>query len=60
MESTAQELETALFDRNEVQLVHYATKLRKDITNYINYITFKVNGRISDMVNGVRIIDNTL
>ena len=31
----------------------YVTKLRKDLTNDINYIMVKVNGRISDAVNGI-------
>jgi hypothetical protein len=33
----------------------YVTKLRKDLTNDVNYIMMKVNGRISDAVNGIRI-----
>jgi hypothetical protein len=33
----------------------YVTKLRKDLTNDVNYIMLKVNGRISDAVNGLRI-----
>lgn len=33
----------------------YVTKLRKDVTNTINYILLKVNGRISDAVNGIGI-----
>jgi hypothetical protein len=33
----------------------YVTKLRKDLTNDINYIMVKVNGRISDAVNGIRV-----
>jgi hypothetical protein len=33
----------------------YATKLRKDLTNDVNYVLLKVNGRISDSVNGIRI-----
>jgi len=31
----------------------YVTKLRKDLVNDINYILVKVNGRISDAVNGM-------
>ena len=31
----------------------YATKLRKDLTNDVSYISLKVNGRISDAVNGI-------
>jgi len=33
----------------------YATKLRKDLANDVNYILLKVNGRISDAVNGIHI-----
>ncbi len=33
----------------------YVTKLRKDLTNDVNYIMLKVNGRISDAVNGIHI-----
>jgi hypothetical protein len=33
----------------------YLTKLRKDLTNDVNYILVKVNGRISDAVNGIRL-----
>jgi len=33
----------------------YVTKLRKDLTNDVNYILMKVNGRISDAVNGIHI-----
>jgi hypothetical protein len=33
----------------------YATKLRKDLTNDVNYIMVKVNGRINDAVNGIRV-----
>jgi hypothetical protein len=31
------------------------TKLRKDLTNDVNFIMLKVNGRISDAVNSIRI-----
>jgi len=33
----------------------YVTKLRKDLNNDVNYIMVKVNGRISDAVNGIHI-----
>jgi hypothetical protein len=33
----------------------YVTKLRKDLTNDVNYILLKVNGRISDAVNGIHV-----
>ena len=33
----------------------YVTKLRKDLTNDVNSILIKVNGRISDAVNGIHV-----
>jgi hypothetical protein len=33
----------------------YVTKLRQDLTNDVNYILVKVNGRIGDAVNGIQI-----
>lgn len=33
----------------------YVTKLRKDVANMVNYIMLKVNGRISDALNGIRV-----
>jgi hypothetical protein len=32
----------------------YVTKVRQDLTNDVNYILVKVNGRIGDAVNGIR------
>ena len=55
MEESARELEAAMFDRNLSRGVRYATKFRKDLTNHINYILLKVNGRLTDAVNGVHI-----
>ena len=54
---TAQELERVLFLGKEKKIVPYVTKFHKDVTNYINYITFKVNGRISDALNGFHVFD---
>ena len=54
---TAQELERLLFSSKEQKAVRYVTKFHKDVTNYINYITFKVNGRISDALNGFHVFD---
>ena len=56
MQETAQDMERALFEKNQPRAVRYTTKFGKDIANYINYITFKVNGRISDTVNGIELI----
>ncbi len=55
LEETARELESMLFDKNMSRPVRYATKFRKDLTNYINYIMMKINGRITDAVNGIHI-----
>lgn len=33
----------------------YVTKLRKDLTNDVNYVMTKVNGRITDAVNGIHV-----
>jgi hypothetical protein len=46
------ELEARLFERGS-QAARYVTKLRKDVTNDVNYIMLKVNGRISDAINGI-------
>jgi hypothetical protein len=37
------------------EAARYVTKLRKDLTNDIAYVQVKVNGRISDVVNGIRL-----
>jgi len=36
------------------EAARYVTKLRKDLANDVNYILMKVNGRISDAVNGIQ------
>jgi len=48
------EMEKALFDEAP-HAARYVTKMRKDVTNAINTIMLKVNGRISDLVNGIRL-----
>ena len=50
-----EELEKRMFEKKLSNPVKYVTKFKKDITNYINYITFKVNTRISDMINHITI-----
>ena len=55
MQGTVQDMEKTLFERKQSRAVRYATKFGKDITNYVNYITFKINGRISDAVNGIHL-----
>jgi hypothetical protein len=48
------EMEKALF-AEAPHAARYVTKMRKDVTNGVNTIMLKVNGRISDLVNGVRL-----
>jgi hypothetical protein len=48
------ELEKALFEEAP-HAARYVVKLRKDVTNAENYILLKVNGRITDAVNGIRL-----
>ena len=55
MEESARELETMMFDRNLSRAVRYATKFRKDLTNYSNYFMLKINGRLTDAVNGIHV-----
>lgn len=49
-----QEMERILFEE-EPRIARYVTKTRKDVTNSVNYIMLKVNGRITDAVNGVHL-----
>jgi hypothetical protein len=49
-----QDMEKVLFDKAP-HAARYVTKLRKDVTNNVNYIMLKVNGRITDAVNGIRL-----
>lgn len=46
------ELEARLFEKAP-RAARYVTKLRKDVTNDVNFIMMKVNGRISDRINGI-------
>jgi len=53
-ELTLAEAEARLIaDSSDV--ARYVTKLRKDLTNYVDYVMVKVNGRISDAVNGIHL-----
>jgi hypothetical protein len=47
-------MEQRLFEQAKTA-ARYVTKLRKDVTNDINYIMMKVNGRISDTINAIRL-----
>ncbi len=51
-ETVAREMEDLLLAAGSAA-ARYATKLRKDLANDANYILLKVNGRISDAVNGI-------
>jgi len=53
-EIVAREMEESLLAAGS-DAARYVTKLRKDLTNDVNYILLKVNGRISDVVNGVSV-----
>ena len=52
-EIVAREMEEPLLAAGS-DAARYVTKLRKDLANDVNYIMLKVNGRISDAVNGIR------
>ena len=53
-EGVAREMEEPLLSRGS-DGARYVTKLRKDLANDVNYIMLKVNGRISDAVNAIRV-----
>ncbi|MBN2370939.1 MAG: hypothetical protein JXO72_10670 [Vicinamibacteria bacterium] len=48
------EMEERLFEKAP-RAARYVTKYRKDVANDVNYIMLKINGRISDAVNGIRL-----
>ena len=53
-EIVVREMEERLLETGS-DAARYVTKLRKDLTNDVNYIQMKVNGRISDVVNGIHV-----
>ena len=53
-EMTLREAETKLIAASS-DVARYVTKLRKDLTNYVDYVMVKVNGRLSDAVNGIHL-----
>jgi len=53
-EIVAREMEEGMLAAG-AHAARYVTKLRKDLTNDVNYIMLKVNGRINDAVNGIHI-----
>lgn len=52
-EILVREMEERLLETSS-DAARYVTKLRKDLTNDVNYIMVKVNGRLTDAVNGIR------
>lgn len=48
-----EEVRERLFERNLAPAARYITKLKKDVDNNINYILYKINGRISDAINHI-------
>ena len=55
LEVSLNELENKMFQKELMHPVRYVTKFKKDVTNAINFIMYKVNGRISDYVNDIHI-----
>lgn len=53
IEESLREMEQLLFTQDNPRSVRYVTKFKKDVINDINTIMFKINGRISDAVNGI-------
>jgi hypothetical protein len=53
-ETLVREIERGLLAEG-AHAARYVTKLRQDLTNDVNYILVKVNGRITDAVNGIRV-----
>lgn len=53
-ESLVREMEERMLASGS-HAARYATKFRKDLTNDVNYIMLKVNGRISDSVNRIHV-----
>lgn len=55
VEETLREMRGFMFRNNQDVAVRYVTKFLKDVTNNVNFIMFKVNGRISDAVNRIHL-----
>ena len=53
LEESLSDIERTMFEKELTHPVRYVIKFKKDITNAINYIMIKVNGRISDFLNGI-------
>ncbi len=55
LEQSLSDIEQKMFEKELTGPVRYITKFKKDITNDINYIMLKVNGRITDHLNHIKI-----
>jgi hypothetical protein len=55
MDETLRELEEDLLGGTTAHAARYVTMLRRDVGNHVTYIMVKVNGRITDSVNGFRV-----
>jgi cytosine/adenosine deaminase-related metal-dependent hydrolase len=55
VDESLRELEDGLRKGPSSQAARYVTKLRKDVENFVSFILIKVNGRITDSVNGFQI-----
>jgi len=55
VDESLRELEDGLRKGPSSQAARYVTKMRKDVENFVSFILIKVNGRITDSVNGFQI-----
>lgn len=55
LDDSVREIQTRLFEMNYAHAARYVTKFSKDVTNDINFVMFKVNGRISDAINRIHV-----
>jgi hypothetical protein len=55
VDESLRELEEDLLQHHHAHAARYVTRMRKDVENHVNFILIKVNGRISDSINGFRI-----
>ncbi len=53
IEDSLADMEQTLLAEGHPRGARYVTKVRKDVTNYINFIMCKVNGRIATVVNRI-------
>jgi len=53
IEETLEDVEKILLNDGHPKGARYVTRLRKDVTNYINFIMVKINARVSNVVNRI-------